>query len=47
MEKELSSKEREALLNTLKARFEKNMNRHKSIDWTKVQSKLEAKPAKL
>jgi hypothetical protein len=43
----LSSKESEALLATLKARFEKNMNRHKGIDWAKVQAKLEANPAKL
>jgi hypothetical protein len=35
------------LLSVLKARFEKNMNRHKGIDWAKVQSKLEANPSKL
>lgn len=35
------------LLLILKARFEKNMNRHKGIDWAKVQAKLEAKPEKL
>jgi hypothetical protein len=45
--KELSSKEREELLKTLKARFEKNMGRHKGLDWAKVQSKLEANPTKL
>ena len=44
---ELSSAQREELLKTLKARFEKNMNRHKGIEWTKVQAKLEANPGKL
>jgi len=38
----LSSAQRADLLKTLKARFEKNMNRHKSIDWSKVQTRLEA-----
>ena len=45
--KGLSTKEHSALLNTLKARFEKNMNRHKGLEWTKVQARLEAKPEKL
>ena len=40
-------KEREALLSALKARFEKNMNRHKGVDWPKVQAKLEANAEKL
>lgn len=35
------------LLTTLKARFEKNMNRHKGIQWDKVQTRLESKPEKL
>jgi hypothetical protein len=35
------------LLKTLKARFEKNMNRHEGLDWTKIQAKLEANPKKL
>ena len=35
------------LLKTLKTRFEKNMNRHKGIEWTKVQAKLESNSAKL
>src|SRR5688572_1757817 len=39
--------EHEELLKTLKARFEKNMNRHKGITWEKVQAKLESKPKKL
>lgn len=37
----------EDLFKILKTRFEKNMNRHKSIEWNKVQAKLEANPAKL
>jgi hypothetical protein len=45
--KKLSSEEREGLLKTLKARFEKNMNRHKGLEWAKVQAKLEANPEKL
>ena len=47
MKKEFSTKQREELLKALKARFEKNMNRHKGLDWTKVQARLEAKPEKL
>jgi uncharacterized protein DUF4256 len=38
----LSPDQRETLLRTLKARFEKNMNRHKSLEWAKVQAKLSA-----
>src|SRR5215213_3188139 len=45
--KELSPEQREQLLETLKARFEKNMNRHKGLEWAKVQAKLEANPKKL
>jgi len=45
--KKLSSDQHEGLLKTLKARFEKNMNRHKGLEWTKVQAKLEANPEKL
>ena len=45
--KKLSSSEREELLSALKARFDKNMDRHKGLDWTKVQAKLEANPEKL
>jgi hypothetical protein len=47
MKKELSPKQREELLKVLKARFEKNLNRHKGLDWAKVQTRLEAKPEKL
>jgi hypothetical protein len=45
--KQLSSEQREELLRALKARFEKNMNRHKGLDWAKVQAKLEANTEKL
>ena len=45
--KKLSAKQCEELLATLKARFEKNMNRHKGVEWAKVQAKLEANPEKL
>ena len=45
--KELSPKQREELLTALKARFEKNMNRHKGLEWAKVQARLEANPEKL
>ena len=45
--KELSPEQREELLRALKARFEKNMNRHKGLEWAKVQAKLEANPEKL
>ena len=40
--KELPPEQREELLRALKARFEKNMNRHKGLEWAKVQAKLEA-----
>ena len=45
--KKLSPEQREELLRTLKARFEKNMHRHKGLEWAKVQAKLEADPEKL
>lgn len=45
--RELSAKQREELLATLKARFEKNMHRHKGTEWAKVQSRLETSPEKL
>ncbi|MBC8029974.1 MAG: DUF4256 domain-containing protein [Pyrinomonadaceae bacterium] len=45
--KELSPKQRDELLNTLAARFEKNMNRHKGLEWAKVKAKLEANTEKL
>jgi hypothetical protein len=43
----LSPEQREELLTTLKARFEKNMNRHQGLDWANVQVRLEANPNKL
>jgi hypothetical protein len=45
--KKLSSEQREELLRAVKARFEKNMNRHEGLEWTKVQAKLEANAEKL
>jgi hypothetical protein len=45
--KELSPEQREELLTALKARFEKNMKRHKGLEWAKVQAKLEANTEKL
>jgi hypothetical protein len=45
--KVLSPEQREELLGALKARFEKNRNRHKGLEWTKVQAKLEANTEKL
>ncbi|MBS1598148.1 MAG: DUF4256 domain-containing protein [Bacteroidetes bacterium] len=43
----LSPDQSKELLNVLKTRFEKNMNRHKDLSWTKVQAKLENNPEKL
>ena len=45
--KALSPAQREELLRALKARFEKNMSRHKDLEWAKVKAKLEANPKKL
>src|SRR5436853_7483502 len=45
--KELPPEQREELLGALKARFEKNMNRHKGLEWASVKAKLEAHPEKL
>jgi hypothetical protein len=45
--KKMSSAQRERILSTLKARFEKNMNRHKGIAWAEVQARLDANPGKL
>src|SRR6266576_996848 len=45
--KELSPKQREELLKALQVRFEKNMNRHKGLEWAKVRAKLEANTEKL
>src|SRR6266496_5299712 len=45
--KDLSAEQREELLKALKARFEKNMNRHKGLEWPQVQAKLQADAEKL
>ncbi len=45
--KELSKEQQEDLIVTLRARFEKNMNRHKGLEWEKVQARLEANTDKL
>src|SRR4249920_2400021 len=45
--KQLTPKQREELLKALKARFEKHLNRHKGLEWAKVQSRLEANPERL
>jgi len=45
--KALPPKQREELLNALKARYEKNLNRHPGLDWAKVEARLKASPEKL
>ena len=45
--KDLSPEQREELLRTLKARFEKNMNRHQGHEWVRVQARLDANAEKL
>jgi hypothetical protein len=45
--KELSPEQHEELLSALKARFEKNRNRHSGLEWAKVQARLEANSEKL
>jgi len=45
--KKLSATQSAELLQLLKSRFEKNMDRHKGLDWAKIQAKLEADPEKL
>ena len=47
MKKELSPEEGKELLKVLKSRFEKNMDRHKGLEWVKVQAKLEGSAEKL
>lgn len=46
-QKMLPPDQRETLLETLKARFERNMDRHRGLAWAEVQAKLDAKPEKL
>jgi Protein of unknown function (DUF4256) len=43
----LTTKHKSELAKTLKARFEQNMGRHSGFDWTKVEARLEANPARL
>jgi hypothetical protein len=45
--KKLAAEQFEVLLRTLKTRFEKNMHRHKGVEWDKVKAKLEANTEKL
>jgi len=45
--KDLSPEQREELLRALRARFEQDMNRHKGLEWDRVQAKLEANAEKL
>jgi len=45
--KKLTPEEYQDLLRALKARFEKNMNRHKGLEWAKIQAKLEASAGRL
>lgn len=45
--KALSPEQREELLKIVKARFEKNMNRHKGLEWSKIQARLEGNTEKL
>ena len=47
MKKQLTKAERDDVLSVLRARFEKNMERHKGVDWKIVESRLDADPAKL
>ncbi|MBS1636977.1 MAG: DUF4256 domain-containing protein [Bacteroidetes bacterium] len=47
MKKTLSSKQSEELLHILQTRFEKHTNRHKGLDWSKIQATLKTKPEKL
>ncbi len=45
--KDMNAKQHEELLGALKARFEKNMDRHQGLEWAKVQARLETNPEKL
>ncbi|MCK9452712.1 MAG: DUF4256 domain-containing protein [Bacteroidales bacterium] len=47
MQKKLSAKQSVELLETLKTRFENNLNRHKGIEWAQIQAKLESNTGKL
>lgn len=45
--KQLTLKQREELLSTLTARFEKNMGRHRGLEWAQVQTRLDSAPDRL
>jgi hypothetical protein len=45
--KALSAKQRESLLETLRARFDANPNRHRGVEWSVVQARLDANPERL
>lgn len=47
MKKVLTTNEQDEILSTLEKRFEQNKNRHKDLDWTKIEAKLKANPEKL
>ena len=47
IKKELSPEQRKEILRILKTRFEKNMNRHRNLEWVKILARLEASPQKL
>lgn len=47
MKKEISPKQQEELIATLKTRFEKHKNRHEGLDWAKIETKIKANPQKL
>ncbi len=47
IKKKLSAEQQKELLKTLKTRFEKNMPRHKGVEWAKVEAKLKANPEKM
>jgi len=47
LQKKLSPRQQEELLGTLKARFEKNMSRHKGLEWAGVRAKLQSLTGKL
>ena len=45
--KKLNAKDQQALMQTLKERFEKNKHRHENISWSDVEARLQSKPEKL
>jgi hypothetical protein len=45
--KDITAKQRDALLKTLKTRFEAHTHRHANVEWSAVQARLESKPDKL